>query len=225
MNELLYQINQHMFFKINENNSYALEKPPQKILKNIESTKNIFFPKEKDKLFWCFLILRYGLKYYNSILHHHFKIEKKEKEKCIDLLRENKSKIKQRKLKFDENILLYDNCITLEMFFSLCCACNINVIFCRNKTFFPLIDNTEKEIKYIYKHDKIGYGIKEKQIDNLSNTHIQSVSLTKHLKSISSYRLPEIKNMCNKLNIPTTNFAGKPVTKLELYNKIFNTIN
>lgn len=225
MDELLYQANKYMFFNFEKENLNTLvqNKTPQ--INKPQAEKGIFYINKKDKLFWCYFILRYGLESYNLIDKHFFKIEKKEKEKCIHFLEENKSKIKQRKLKFNTNDLLYDSCISLEMFFSLCCAANINVVLIQKNTFFKLIDNSERDIKYIYKDDKLGYGIKQNKIGDLSKTHLESVSLTKHIKGLSAYRIAEIQKMCDILKINTRTVHGKPITKIELYNKIIKCIN
>ena len=224
MNGLLYQLNEYMFFDLKDKHMTRVEinKPPP--LEQTEPTKNIFFPNKKDKLFWCYFILRYGFDSYNSIDSHHFTVEKKEKEKCIELLENNKAKIKQRKLKYNPNDLLYDLHMSLDMFFSLCCACDINIIFVEKKTFFSLIDNSKSKTNYIYYHKKGGYGIYLKQLDDISKTHIERVSLTKYLRSISAYRLDDVKKMCDILKIETKTIYGKPITKIELYNKIMKCI-
>ena len=53
--------------------------------------EDVTYPKRKDNLFWCYYILKYGINDYNNLDTHPFKIERKIKEKSIELL--NKKQI------------------------------------------------------------------------------------------------------------------------------------
>lgn len=180
---------------------------------------DIMYPKQKDNLFWCYYILKYGIKNYNNLDIHPFKIERKIKEKSISLLNENKCKIKERRIKYDVNDLLCEPTISLNMFFALCCASSINVTLVDQKTYFSFIDNPSNKNNYIFKN-KFKYGIMKQNPNNLIKTHLKAVSSCKVIKGISAYKLNEIEDMCNILKINLYGANTKRLTKKDLYDKI-----
>ena len=62
--------------------------------------ETMYRPKQKDSLFWCFYILKYGFSNYEmEINNQYFVVEKNEKFKYIELLRKNKDLLKLHKIK------------------------------------------------------------------------------------------------------------------------------
>ena len=181
--------------------------------------EDVTYPKRKDNLFWCYYILKYGINDYNNLDTHPFKIERKIKEKSIELLNKNKSKIKERRIKYDVNDLLCEPSISLNMFFALCCASSINVTLVDQKTYFTLIDNLSNKNNFIFKN-KYQYGIMNKKPDDLNKTHLKAVNLNKIIKGISAYKLNEIEEMCDILKINLYGTNSKRLTKKDLYDKI-----
>lgn len=219
MTHLLNQLEPFMFYEFDENNMSRKETIKNPPLEK-KTSKGVFFPKYKDKLFWCYYILKYGKLQYENINIHPFKIEKKIKEECITLLNSNKTKLKERKIKYDVNDLLCEPCISLNVFFALCCASCINIVLVKEKTYFKMIDNADGVINYIYQDKNHGFGIKTNTSCDLSKTHLESISLLKSLRAVSAYKLNEIENMCSILNISLQDSHGKRITKNELYSKI-----
>lgn len=220
MSHLIDHLEPFMLRDLYENNMSTKETIKNSSLEKKTTIKDVFFPKYKDKLFWCYYILRYGKTHYENINIHPFKIEKKIKEECIALLNDNKTKLKERRLKYEINDLLCEPYISLNMFFALCCASCINVVLVRDKTYYKMIDNTEETINYIYQDNNYGYGIKKNPPCDLTKTHLEAISLLKPVRAISAYKLPEIENMCSILDIKLHDSHGKRITKNELYNKI-----
>lgn len=224
MSHLIDNLQPYMFRNLCENimtTTDSLRNSEKNLsLEKKTTNQDVFFPKYKDSLFWCYYIIKYGKENYTNISIHPFKIEKKLKEECITLLNNNKAKLKERRIKYDLNDLLYEPRISLNMFFALCCASCINVVLIKSKTYYKMIDNSQEVINYIYENTNHTYGIKKTQPGDLSKTHLEAISLLKPIRAVSAYKLPEIENMCTILNIKLHDSHGKRVTKNELYDKI-----
>ena len=70
------------------------------ILYNKNINKNykkstVFVPNEKDKLFWCFYIIKYGIIAYEMVENKNIVFEKKIKIEYVKKIRQNKKIIKQ----------------------------------------------------------------------------------------------------------------------------------
>ena len=219
MQKLLGSMEEFMFYRFPE---VEMKFEKGSLERKSEKT-GLFIPKQKDKLFWCYYILKYGYNNYHNIDVHPYKIEKKIKMECIDLLKDNKAKIKQRRLKFDVNDLLYVPKISLDLFFSLCLASSINIVLVKDKTYYSLIDNTENEIMMIYWNKREGYGLKKQKetLETIAKTRIESVQPEKHLRAVSAYKVCHLEEFCKKLGINT---SSKRMSKMEIYNKIKFTI-
>ncbi len=237
MNIDIEEYNNHMFttsnllkyckhiIKEDKNIILVAEKEKIKEKHRINNIQNKFYnPNQKDSLFWCFYILKYGyFNYEMEINGQYFSIEKKEKIKYVELLRNNKDKLKIHKIKpyseIEDDLVNKDK-ISIKTFFALCIIENINSI---------IIDN-HKIYEIICSDDKINVLIKDKltneysiEID-ASNEIIHNYRLTYYimptfdasLKSISSYKLDELIDLCIKLGISIEN-TGKKMCKKDYY--------
>jgi hypothetical protein len=195
-----------------------LSKSPLVEDKNVSDTS--FFPKEKDKLFWCFYIMRHGVEEYQALGKTNVVIEKKIKIEYIELLRTKKQLLKAHKmapLTQIENELLNEPKIDLKTFLALCVCDNLPMIYVHKKTYYELnlddsVSGTEK-CHIITRFDeplKYGYRFGTKdcikafyKIDNLN----------KPLRALSAYKLDELMDMCHRLGMTTI----KKQTKQEMY--------
>ena len=83
--------------------------------------KDIFFPKEKDSLFWCFYIMKNGESKYEMLENKSFVIEKKFKIDYVEKIRKEKQIVKMYKfatLTHIENQLANEQKIDLTTFIS-----------------------------------------------------------------------------------------------------------
>jgi hypothetical protein len=93
---------------------------------------HIFYPKQKDPLFWSFYIMVHGDLAYELIQPINLVSEKKIKIEYIEKIRLNKALLKQHKyatLSHIENQLLNEQRIDIKTFFSLCVLEKMNVFF------------------------------------------------------------------------------------------------
>tara|TARA_Y100000389_G_scaffold63178_2_gene59293 strand:- start:3483 stop:4343 length:861 start_codon:yes stop_codon:yes gene_type:complete len=175
------------------------------------------------------------------------KIEKDTKILLLEELRKNKNKIKKKyKLNVLEDELLNSKKICFNTFCGLCCLKDINIfITTNNNTYSYFLNNDELiennmlnsynlfnfiELKYNnslinVKNNTINnINISENEYKNIVNNHFYLENLEKPLKTISYYKLDDLINICNKLNIIIFNSANKKKTKKELYSNILNIL-
>jgi hypothetical protein len=231
--------------KYNEENKYKNEKENIKnkyiILKDESnkdlqsSTNSLFFPREKDSLFWCFYIMKYGEASYEMIDFKNLIIEKKIKIEYVEKLRKEKQLLKTYKfatLTHIENQLANEQQIDINTFLTLCVLENLNIFYISKNTYFELLMNDTSVIHLIKKGfvngnkyvANFGYKIDNKESEELTkykNEFYKIDNIDKPIKSISAYKVQELTDFCNKLNIETiNNETKKNKNKNELYESL-----
>jgi hypothetical protein len=188
---------------------------------------NTFTPKQKDSLFWCFYILKYGEQNYEMLENINIVLEKKLKIEYVEKIRKEKQVVKSHKfatLTHLENQLANEERIDLNTFFTLCVIENINVLYICKKTYFELLMNDDK-IHIIHRLDnysKYGYeGIEQSKIELYRSTLFKVDSVEKPIKSISSYKVSELVDFCTKLGIEIcVKDTTKNKSKKDLYESL-----
>jgi hypothetical protein len=188
---------------------------------------NTFTPKQKDSLFWCFYILKYGEQNYEMLENINIVLEKKLKIEYVEKIRKEKQVVKSHKfatLTHLENQLANEERIDLNTFFTLCVIENINVLYICKKTYFELLMNDDK-IHIIHRLDnysKYGYeGIEQSKIELYRSTLFKVDSVEKPIKSISSYKVSELVDFCSKLGIEIcVKDTTKNKSKKDLYESL-----
>ena len=193
----------------------------EKMVNNIVKKKSeikrqketMYRPKQKDSLFWCFYILKYGLSNYEMEIHNqYFVVEKNEKFKYIDLLRKNKDLLKMHKIKplteLEDDLANKDK-ISIKTFFALCVLENINVLLVNKRKVYELLccdlDN-EHKINIVHRNSEtyehlIELDATDETINNYRETYYKMSSFDATLKSMGSYKLEELIDLCKKLDI------------------------
>lgn len=215
------------------------------ISKNTNNNSNdFFFPTLNDSLFWCFYIIKYGLTEYEMMRYKNDIVARQIKIEYIEKIRKEKQLIKTHK--FDtfsniENNLANESILNIKTFLTLCVLENINVLLINNKCYYELLNNELDNIyiistsnkctingdngnnnknKYTNKYNKRCYGYK---LVTLNDTEVITSSLfkldniDKPIKSMSSYKINELIDICNKLSIETKHVNGKNKSKNDLY--------
>jgi len=241
MKEQLYNYESYI---LNENNmqnylKYKLNiekdivvKPFEQKPKSIPNKLPLFIPREQDSLFWCYYIILNGDCDYEMLNVKNSLIAKQIKINYVSKIRMNKHVIKT--YKFDtitsiESNLANDNNISIKTVMTLCAIDNINLIFVSRKTYFELLMNDTKPIYIIREIEsqskyskKYGFEIaNNNSLENIRTTLYKIEKLDKPINGLSSYKVKDLTDICDKLAIQTINTeTGKNKTKNELYESI-----
>ena len=171
-----------------------------------------------------------------EINNQYFVVEKTEKFKYIDLIRNNKDILKIHKIKSIielENDLANKDKITVKTFFALCVLENINILLVDKRKIFELIcvDIDDKHpVNVIHRNNKssehyIELDVTANMLEHYRETYYKMSSFDSILKSMGSYKVDELTNLCNKLNINinkkddnlNNNSKIKKITKKDMY--------
>ena len=220
---------QHKEIK-NQEVKKSIDKNDKDQIIKIKPREKFFIPKEKDKLFWCFFIMKNDFIQYEMIENKNFVLEKKIKIEYVEKIRKDKQLIKTYKftsLTNMENNLVNEDKINIGTFLSLCVFENINILYIKNKTYYELLMNDNKEIFIIRELEYKKFAMEKNTTDNIDDikkTLFQLNSIEKPIKAISSYKLQELIDICCKLGIQTINkLTNKSKNKNELYEEIIQS--
>lgn len=204
--------------------------------KNFEKKRETMYkPKQKDSLFWCFYILKNGFSNYEmEINNQYFVVEKNEKFKYIEILRKNKDLLKIHKIKplteLEDDLANKDK-ISIKTFFALCILENINVLLVNKRKFYELLctDIDDKHsINIVHRNNEsyehsIELDVTEDSIRKYREKYYKMSSFDATLKSIGSYKLEELLDLCKKLDINIDDYKNKKeegkqkITKKNIY--------
>jgi hypothetical protein len=194
----------------------------------VELKSDIYKPKQKDSLFWCFYILKYGFsKYEMEVGNQHFQIEKQEKFKYIDQIRKtcNKDLLKMHKIKpltLIEDDLANQERISIKTFFALCIIENINIILIDKRKIYEVLTIDDPKINIIHRNSityehHIELNILPETINLYKETYYKMSNFDVSLKSIASYKVEDLLEMCKKLDINVINDNTKKKSKKDIY--------
>ena len=200
-----------------------------------EKTKETMYkPKQKDSLFWCFYILKNGFSNYEmEINNQYFVVEKTEKFKYIELLRKNKDLLKIHKIKplteLEDDLANKDK-ISIKTFFALCAIEKINVLMINKRKVYELLcyDIDESHpFNIIHRNNQtydhsIELDPTPEIIQKYRETYYMMSSFDATLKSMGSYKLDELLDLCKKLDINIEQNMNKTedkkkITKKDIY--------
>ena len=226
---ILDGLNIHMLTLKNMSNIDIImnDKEPNKQMviskKNITNITDIFFPKQRDQLFWCFYIALYDLSNYDMV-HNYFTSEKEIKYNWIEEFRGKKEIFKPIKVSRNvvEDELANSRAITMASIKALCHLKDKNIFYVDDKKYYEIFTNDENPVYIIEKIDG-KYGLKQnvskEKLDYYREHYWKLENLDKPLKAISSYKANELKDICKRLHIDTLN-----MTKPQMYEKILTKL-
>ena len=231
-----YNMSLYLKYKLNNTSNKYISKEINKPINtqiNKPINKDIFFPKEQDSLFWCYYIISSGESNYEMINVKNSLVAKQFKINYINKIRTNKQLVKTYKFDTITNIesnLAHDNNINIKTVMTLCVIDKINLIFVSKNTYYELLMNDSEEI-YIIRElgnysRKYGFEIGNSNLlEEIRTTLYKIEILDKPIKSLSSYKVKDLTDICNKLAIEIKNIIGKNKTKNELYESLIQYFN
>jgi len=206
--------------KINININNNIKKP------------ELFIPNQQDTLFWCYYIIKNGDVLYETLNNKNSLVSKQMKIDLVSIIRKNKDIVKTYKFDTITNIesnLANENNLNKKTFLTLCSIENINIIYVSKKTYFELRMNDTNIVYIIHElqnqsnyYNKNGFEMAtEEKINTIRETLYRLVTIDKSIKAMSSYKVQDLIEICNKLAIETiTKETGKHKSKKELYELI-----
>jgi hypothetical protein len=191
--------------------------------KNITNIVDIFFPKQRDQVFWCFYIILTDITNYEMV-HNYFTTEKETKYKWIEEFRGKKELFKPIKVSRNtvEDELANAKSITMASIKALCHLKDVNVFYIDDKKYYEMLTNDEKPIFVIEKIDgKFGLkqNISKEKVEYYRSHYWKLENLDKPLKAVSSYKSDELKDICKRLHID-----AHDMTKPQMYEKILSKL-
>jgi hypothetical protein len=195
-----------------------------------DSKKNNFksyltYPKQFDKLFWCFYMIYNGIDEYNTIDNKHFVIEKEFKLNFVQTIRNNPSLLKDNKIKKIETELDIANSrqISINSFHALCLYHHLNVIVVCNNIYYEFISNNESPTNVIDISTNFTgcvVNIESTLLQSLLSNKIYVENPNRPLRAVSFYKISDLHDLCKKMNISYLYSSGKLKKKQELYDEI-----
>ena len=212
-------------------NKRETNKKNKTIIKSAKTVPlDMYKPLEKDSLFWCFYILKNGYSNYEmEINDKRFFIEKDEKFKYIEILRQNKDVLKMHKIKpltEIEDDLANKQCIGIKTFFALCVFEKINVMLIDNRKIYEIIcaDTTTNPIRVIHRNSltlehHIELNMTDDILQRYRDNYYKISGFDNVLKAMSYYKVDELMELCKKLNICVSEDKDnkKKKTKKDIY--------
>lgn len=199
--------------------------------KQNKTSSAIFYPKDKDSLFWCLYIIVQGDIQYEYNKSNRFVLEKELKIKYITENRKHKSLIKTYKIASQieiESNLGNDNIINMNTFIVLSIIEKINIIVVNKRTYYESLMNDTDELYIIRQNSHGRYGFESasmKYKSEIETNYFQIGNINKPIKSISSYKLDDLTDISQKLKLNIHHDTGKKKKKTELYDDIVKIIN
>ena len=224
--------NENLKNKLYRENIIEVKEKKKKVIEKIKKEeKDIFIPDEEDSLFWCYIIYKYGYSEYELKREKKYESITSMKIDLVYTVRENKDllkKLKLRKSKLEEN-LTNDKRKNLDTFLFLIAVNEMNLIYINGQTYYEELYSDEEKIciiKYEKEQDKYGlYDVSKEKLEELKKTRLHILNISKPIKSLSSYKVLELKEICKTLNIDIMKTETKCKTKKELYQLIQEKIN
>jgi len=204
---------------------------PQKHSNETNTNTEIYFSNKQNPLFWAVYINIYGYENYMQISNKYGNAELEEKQKMIEFLKKNYSKLKEVNKKVTKVMvqewmseLMSASKISIQLLqlFSVYYKKNIMIYNEINNTYLNfLAGNDENDSPMvIVKTRNNNYGvyidITHEKINELMNG-VGLEDIEKPLKGISSYKMPELIELAIKCGI-----QPEQMKKPDLYGKIWN---
>jgi hypothetical protein len=176
---------------------------------------------EGDRLFWFWYFFNNG-----QIVGNKYKLEMKIKTNLVEKIHSQKKQLKIFKFKISEieQDILYSKKISIKSIMVILYLSKINFVYYTDVVYY---EYGEFDKTFAIYHDKNNnvYHLRENLDKEIKNKRYIITSLDKQIKNISCYKLADVKEICNKLDISTMKTEKKSFTKKELYEKLVLKLN
>ena len=175
---------------------------------------------ESSNLLWFIFIMMHGFDEY-SLIEKKIQLETKLRYNLIDTIKEkdNALLLKANKIKANEVINDLGNFKNIEMdtFKALCIILQKNYCI-RNKKICEVNKYSDSTLFYIIEDNKMFF--KQENGKDIEDTMYIVKSIKKPFKSVSSYKVAELKDICEKLDLLNLEDENKKLKKADYYAKL-----
>ena len=223
------------FMLTNNNLNYFFNDENKKIIKRTTKksdlkSPNVFIPYQNDKLFWIFFYMKYGYVEYNLVGSNSFTKEMDIKLNLSKSIKENKSLFKEFKFKKigdNENELMCEKEMSFKTFIMINIIHNISFIYIVENMYYKYVVEDANEC-YIIHNLNNNYGcekIKSDQISIYEKCRFHIENYEKPILCMSKYKMEELNNIAQMLNVEMCDEDNKKLKKNELYDNIIRKFN
>jgi hypothetical protein len=204
--------------------------PEKKVFKTETANKSIFIPYQEDKLFWIYYFVKYGYVEYNMVGSNSYSIETSEKLRLISEIKAHKAIFKEYKLnKISDsaNEILSSPVISFKSFELICIANKISFVMIKHNMYHKIIFDDAEDIYIIHIVNSM-YGCEKIKLEDLKNYEINRYKIDNYDKPIAcagSFKINELVDIANNLNVELNDERGKKLSKQSLYNFVYSKIN
>ena len=208
-----YENNQDIFSLKAEPDIVSLNSNAVEDIHSTSVNNKILYPKHKKSLFWCVFIAIHGYDEYLMIGNKFANRELEEQQRIMQYVKQNIHEMKSLKMKITNSLLqqiiselLVDNTNNMLLLnaFSIYYKSNIYVINQNNNTYIVFgnkDENYNSSSIIIHYYNKEKYGLNTHiQVNDINNYYFFLENLEKPLKSVSNYKLIDLKHSYIKLN-------------------------
>ena len=179
-----------------------------------------------DSLFWTLYSVIETEHMTSMIENHKFKIKNNFSLKFIEEIKNNKVFLKQNKLRFHEieSSILYDKDISIVCLKAIVLLKKMNLIYIWNNRYY-IFESNEDDIFHVIRRNREKYSFqkditKKCILESMTNNKILMEDTKTQLKSVTSYKLDELKCIAKKLGICIETKKTKQVLYEEINSKI-----
>ena len=181
-----------------------------------------FVPKTRDKLFWCFYVALNGLGSFMKVRDKLFVHENETKYGAVQLLRENKDKLKAAKIKVQETEcdLVGSKPISLTVLHALAITYSLSFIVVNEDIYYDFSYGTKSFFIDITKgQTNLLLGDQSDAVASIRESKYYILP-SKPIKAMSSYTAKQVQDIATKLAIELNDESGKAHNKTSLYGLI-----
>lgn len=213
---------------------------------------NYYVPKPEDSLLWCAYIMLNGIEMFEMI-DNYYTEGNKFKFQLVGDIRSKKTLLKPHKLTLSkvEDCLVNKHFLQLDTFYAIALCYNLSVCVINGRKLFEIGRNNDDAKTFVIEKRKGKFGIfmfssgvgsgsgsgsgvsciaqKKNALDYIRDNYWSMENINSPIRPLSAYKLPDLVDICTRLNIPTHNQKSgefgsigteKRKTKGELYEAI-----
>lgn len=193
-----------------------VEKPKESPVVVAEKT-DIYYPEKKDTLFWCLYIAKNGLQAYNAITQGYSNIEMEEKQKIMESIKTQPSRLKNTNVKITNvaiqeimSDIVTNSVLNVSTLIAMAVFYKTRIILTKEKKFYINICPTDEYDRTLifHKNARGDYGIDtcvtDGKIQQIETEQLRLHRYDRPLDAISNYSADELRQLSARLCIDQT---------------------